>query len=1314
MEKIKQVLSHGTKKENHGEGSHLRDANTTTQGTATSGSEFHPIYDEFASKGASTAPSSSNTMNTADTARGPGYSATDNLRPHTQLEKADENSTASIKSGVTGLPQGGSYPPRSEAQSNTVLPDRTVGHQHGSSHIGRDAALGTAALGGAGPGHGLHHQKDHEDLRAPGTRAGAHEPTVTTETDRSFPLAGGVTSRSHAEKPYAGDHLGASDQGLDTMGARDHDHGRRGLAEAAAAASGEPKFIGDPCATSDDPSSTANFIPGPHKTDTANAIDPKLHIPGEFPETPMETPGGRGDDRAEFLPGTNHQPELDSRNTNQATSQDHLGLGKAAGIGAAGAGAAGLGAYAARKHHQRESTEIESATTNNPYSAKGVDPRLDAKPRGFEEQRFDPTARTEPSPHATGHGTGLAHHSADQQTPHVSSKDHDKDHHYGRNAGLAGAGAAAAGGLYAANHRDNKEPSHIQPQASSTATAGTAPTSQHNMPYQSSQIPPESTQREHHYGRDAGLVGAGAAGAGGLHHALHRDEQSGPAQTYPTQASQAGMGQPPMVPQHSTPQQDTQILPHAEDKDHHYGRNAGLAGAGAAAAGGLYYANKHDDKQESGPASSIIGPHKSNVANVLDPRVKPDPALQGSHAKHQGAMGSTGMPGSNTDDLTQGYGENRASHPSTSLDNQRYDPTATGAHKPRKASTGDHQDHHYGRNAALGAGAGALGYEAMKHGHDSHHPSTSSTLDSASRNPETTIHPEDASHAGRNAALGAGAGALGYGAMKHGHHDHHTSTSTNVDSASRNSEASLVGPEGASHTGRSGAVPAGVHNYPPEHYPSHNYPLENYPVNKRVVVAAAGPDPVKGESHIGDRHKRHSSGTDAALTAGAGAATAGALHEGSRHYDSESRGPHVHYRNSPDASTAQGGTRDSGLGRASQGSQIPGTSQNASYDQQHLEHHHGRNAGLAAGAGAAAAGVYGASKHHDRDAYHASGHQEYAYPPQAGQMNQAAQPGPSSQNPIASGYAPQDRQRSQHHYGRDAGLTAGAGAAGAGLYGASKHHGEAVQQPGYDAQQPGSQQYNTHQPGYQQFSYPRQGETAPYGTQNQAYDDQANRDHDHHYGRDAALTTGAAGAGAYAYNKHQDKDVKNEQHALEKEQKAEQKAREKELAHERKHDQRELEKQQAAATHGTPEKKHGLFHRKSKSVTKSPEPSPRTSLEAAEGTGRTSYDSGRNKLHKNPPPGHPAWDVLNNKQQGAQHIGADGRPDKFSQDDHIHSGYYEAPHPNDQGRFVTNPESGIAGNVDAQGSAPYGAGATGYNEGAGAEGYRDYRPGTGA
>ena len=37
-----------------------------------------------------------------------------------------------------------------------------------------------------------------------------------------------------------------------------------------------------------------------------------------------------------------------------------------------------------------------------------------------------------------------------------------------------------------------------------------------------------------------------------------------------------------------------------------------------------YEAGKHMD---SGPASKTIGPHDSNIANVLDPRVKPQPEL---------------------------------------------------------------------------------------------------------------------------------------------------------------------------------------------------------------------------------------------------------------------------------------------------------------------------------------------------------------------------------------------------------------------------------------------------------------------------------------------------------------------------------------------------------------------------------------------------------------------------------------------------------------------------------------------------------------
>ena len=50
---------------------------------------------------------------------------------------------------------------------------------------------------------------------------------------------------------------------------------------------------------------------------------------------------------------------------------------------------------------------------------------------------------------------------------------------------------------------------------------------------------------------------------------------------------------------------------------------AGVAGTTGVAGYAGYEALK-DDK-DTGPASKTIGPHESNVANVLDPRVKPEP-----------------------------------------------------------------------------------------------------------------------------------------------------------------------------------------------------------------------------------------------------------------------------------------------------------------------------------------------------------------------------------------------------------------------------------------------------------------------------------------------------------------------------------------------------------------------------------------------------------------------------------------------------------------------------------------------------------------
>ena len=105
----------------------------------------------------------------------------------------------------------------------------------------------------------------------------------------------------------------------------------------------------------------------------------------------------------------------------------------------------------------------------------------------------------------------------------------------------------------------------------------------------------------------------------------------------------------------------------AEQSKHHYGRDAALAGGAGAAGAGAYELGKgHND---TGPASKTIGPHDSNLANVMDPRVRPD-----------------------ADKLLKSGQSNVANEPA--------------------------KEHHYGRDATVAGGAGAAGlgaYEATKH-----------------------------------------------------------------------------------------------------------------------------------------------------------------------------------------------------------------------------------------------------------------------------------------------------------------------------------------------------------------------------------------------------------------------------------------------------------------------------------------------------------------------------------------------------------------------------------------------------------------------
>jgi hypothetical protein len=493
------------------------------------------------------------------------------------------------------------------------------------------------------------------------------------------------------------------------------------------------------------------YTSGPHVTDTANRLDPHLHVPGEFPETPLETPGARGPgflsgnigtiDEYPTAPLTGISSTRDSPQLGGAPSSDsqhHYGRDAAI---TGGVGAAGLRAYEAGKHHQGETTDIGNDATpafSSPYSSTQIDPRVDSRPAGFEEQRFDPTAPTKPSPH-------------------------DSQHH-GRDAALAGgalAGARASG--YAASRQSTEPHQSSQPV---TAHRETFPTSGETT----AQVVPQTEtkpQSEHHYGRDAGLLGAGAAGGAYYANQQGKQQDTGPATATigPHKSNVANVLDPCVQPDKSL-QQHRETGPTAED-----------------------------------PATATIGPHKSNVANILDPRVQPDPSKQKQHVTtgpHQsdtlnrldpkvdahpqqsesqhhygrdaGVVGGTGAAGYGAYEAAQKYDEHRSTQPTASLGEQRYYPTAHGAHDPSQTS-----QHHYGRDAAVAGGLGTAGAEAYaaSRPHDrTEEPGFSQGYQqSAAHPPYDSVQDPNAqgqSHTNRNlAAAGGAAGLAGAGAYAH-------------------------------------------------------------------------------------------------------------------------------------------------------------------------------------------------------------------------------------------------------------------------------------------------------------------------------------------------------------------------------------------------------------------------------------------------------------------------------------------------------------------------------------------------------------------
>ncbi|OQO05821.1 hypothetical protein B0A48_09916 [Cryoendolithus antarcticus] len=595
------------------------------------------------------------------------------LRPQLSAENA---STASIKSGVRG--------PYADDQADTTSATGATN----DSHLGRDTALGGAGAAGVASavmGAEKHHSNTGNENVAPSSTG-----------ERAFPLSGGATTGSTTQSSSNPLTSGISSSGLGHGSSLTHPSststttapGGNSIPAIAGWAGHDHEhqphgFAGDPCGPGEE-SPVPGYVhhaKGPHSTDIANRLDP--HVPGEFPsESGLDrhAPGGAA---SALAPGStagsgilggglgSSSNKFDDTVPSNAPVSSALSTApirssepEAAGISgshhgrdaalAGGAGAAGLGAYEATKHHGELSSSGLTGGQTAPSSSLGGQSAFPSSSQPLASSGLSGTSSgplsgsSTTQPQSSGLGSSSSPLGSSSTTQPQSS-----DHHYGRDAALAGGAGAAGLGAYEAT-RDHNTPS-------STSTGG--PLSSHSPTSGSGVLPTggssqrtnidsiadaplsgsQQTQPEHHYGRDAGIAGgAGALGLGAYEATKNRDA--------PTSSSTGGLSSHAPTTQSSNIGATTSsTLPSSSTRqpEHHYGRDAGLAGGAGAAGIGAYEANKHHD--------------------------------------------STHTPVGNTP-LTQASPATQAS--------------ATG---PAYEST-QPKEHHYGRDAAAVGGAGAAGY----------------------------------------------------------------------------------------------------------------------------------------------------------------------------------------------------------------------------------------------------------------------------------------------------------------------------------------------------------------------------------------------------------------------------------------------------------------------------------------------------------------------------------------------------------------------------------------------------------------------------
>jgi hypothetical protein len=543
-----------------------------------------------------------------------------------------------------------------------------------------------------------------------------------------------------------------------------------------------------------------------------------------------------------------HTGSLEQPHSRSSDLPDEHHHGRDAAIaGGVGAGAAGLG-YAATRDRDAPHANVGSSNLSqdsSPYSSKQLDPRALGSKANLAEQRYDPQATSHhisPTSNVVGVSSpSHGHHDdkvgSDKSTtgPHKSSllnkldprvksdsskttdhsattstaKHNEPESHHGRDAALVGGGGlvGAAGVHHELSRNDTPGTgTAVLPQEQITGSTGPMSSSTTTAPYAANTSAPlsSSTATAPHQQSTHTSAPLSSSTTSASHPSTTHDDSSAtkPFDTYHGPKTTDGTpfygaaGAPAPLVGHSSPTSashqptTSSSATQQQDNDHHYGRDAGLVGAGAATAGGLAYAGQHNDRTNTGPASSTIGPHSSNVANVLDPRVQPNPAQQKDHTtagphqsdtlnrmdpkvdeKHHygrdaAVVGGTGAAGYGAYEAAQAYGSHPSTQPSASMNEQRYVPGTAGALPPHSAPT-----------TGLPTGPAVLGGRHADVTHmpaslaQPHDPAVMDYPTQSTTAPSTTQHqsglaqdPRDKDHTTRNAALLGTAGAAAGGA----------------------------------------------------------------------------------------------------------------------------------------------------------------------------------------------------------------------------------------------------------------------------------------------------------------------------------------------------------------------------------------------------------------------------------------------------------------------------------------------------------------------------------------------------------------------